>query len=132
MTPEEKDRAKALASIISSANDAIARECGMPPPRLIVDDLGPPIRFGVDPAQGPDKAAIWREAFARTNTVRLPTSEELRADLLAGQPKKAGATIDLGRYAGTYGGYKPNAPPTLAQRVREWRRRLGRWIAGDE
>lgn len=22
-------------------------------------------------------------------------------------------------------------PPTLAQRVREWRRRLGRWIAGD-
>lgn len=123
------------------AREAIDREYGKPLPPLIVDDLGRPIRFGVDPAQGPDKAAIWREAFARTNTVRLPTSEELRADLLAWQPKKAGNAIDFTKpplyqkpemFGTVYMAAEPPEPPTLAQRVREWRRRLGRWIAGDD
>lgn len=109
-----------LARAIRSAADAVARECGIPPGAVIVDDLGPPRPFRTGP-------------YAKGETLDIPKpppydpyrsmNRHYAAQLLEQTRREAAI---LNRLWPT-----PPKPPTLAQRVREWRRRLGRWIAGD-
>jgi len=69
-------------------------------------------------AKGPDGYATWQQAA---------TAERVRR-------VKAEACIDLGKYAGTYGGYttEPPKPRTLWQRFQAWRERTGFLMDGRD
>lgn len=68
--------------------------------------------------QGPDGYATWQDA-ATAERVRRVNAE---------------ARIDLGKYAGTYGGYimEPAKPRTLWQRFQAWRERTGFLMDGRD
>ena len=67
--------------------------------------------------QGPQGYATWQEAA---------TAERVRR-------VKAEARIDLGRYAGTYGGYTETPQPrSLWQRFQAWRERTGFMMDGRD
>lgn len=94
------------------------------------DGLGPLLDSEEDPArlwaeihrlraavQGPDGYATWQQAAVAERVRRV----------------KAEARIDLGRYAGTYGGTVEDEPPrTLWKRFQAWCERTGFLMNGRD
>lgn len=136
MTPEEKERAKALASIISSANDAIARECGMPPRQPTPEELeAVGTRDGRRDWTSADELHLHRGGpYKAGETLDLPKPPPYDPDKALTRHYGAQLLAQTKRHAAMLERLHPTPPkpPTLAQRVREWRRRLGRWIAGED
>ena len=97
----------------------------------LTDGLGPLADSEEDPARlwaeihrlraevaGPQGYATWKDAAVAERVRRV----------------KAEARIDLGKYAGTYGGYtaEPPKPRTLWQRFQAWCERTGFLMDGRD
>lgn len=95
------------------------------------DQLGPLLDSEENPARlwaeihrlraevaGPQGYATWKDAAVAERVRRV----------------NAEARIDLGKYAGTYGGYttEPPKPRTLWQRFQAWRERTGFLMDGRD
>ena len=94
----------------------------------LTEGLGPLVDSEEDPARlwaeihllrasvaGPQGYATWKDAAVAERVRRV----------------KAEARIDLGKYAGTYGGYTTE-PLTLWQRFQAWRERTGFLLDGRD
>ncbi|HQR20766.1 MAG TPA: hypothetical protein PKV98_07860 [Burkholderiaceae bacterium] len=97
----------------------------------LTDGLGPL----VDSEE--DHARLWAEIHTLRSAVAGPAGYATWQDAAVAERVrrvKAEARIDLGKYAGAYGGYttEPPKPRTLWQRFQAWRERTGFLMDGRD
>lgn len=106
-------------------------------------DQAAPANVGSNDGLGPladseeDPARLWAEIHLLRAAVQGPAGYATWQDAATAERVrrvKAEARIDLGKYAGTYGGYtnEPPKPRTLWQRFQAWRERTGFLMDGRD